>query len=76
MTAQIRTLTNFTIPCRTFRLRNEIAALKAFRQCISEWCRRVRERNELRKLSDRELADFMCSKADACAETSKWFWEA
>ena len=23
-----------------------------------------------------DLADFMCSKADACAETSKWFWEA
>ena len=76
MTAQIRTLTNFTVPARAFRLRNEITALKAFRQCISEWCRRVRERNELRKLSDRELADFMCSKADACAETSKWFWEA
>jgi uncharacterized protein YjiS (DUF1127 family) len=76
MCAQIRTLTNFTVPARTFRLRNEITALKAFRQCISEWCRRVRERNELRKLSDRELADFMCSKADACAETSKWFWEA
>jgi uncharacterized protein YjiS (DUF1127 family) len=76
MTAQVRILANFTVPARTFRLRNETTWLRAFRQCISEWCRRVRERNELRKLGNRDLADFMCSKADACAETSKWFWQA
>jgi uncharacterized protein YjiS (DUF1127 family) len=76
MTAQIRILTNFAVPARTFWSRNEITSLKALRQCISEWCRRIRERNELRHLSDRDLADFMCSKADACAEKSKWFWQA
>jgi uncharacterized protein YjiS (DUF1127 family) len=76
MTVQIRILSNFAIPARTFRLRNETTWLRAFRQCVSEWRRRVRERNELRKLSDRDLADFMCSKADACTETSKWFWQA
>jgi uncharacterized protein YjiS (DUF1127 family) len=76
MTAQVRILANFTVPARTFRLRHETMWSRAFRQCISEWCRRVRERNELRKLGNRDLADFMCSKADACAETSKWFWQA
>ena len=76
MTMQIHTSTHFAVPARTFRWRNGIITLIAFRQRITEWCRRIRERNELRKLSHRDLADFMCSKADACAETSKWFWEA
>ena len=76
MTMQIHTSAHFAVPARTFRWRNEIITLVAFRQCITEWFRRIRERNELRKLSHRDLADFMCSKADACAETSKWFWEA
>jgi uncharacterized protein YjiS (DUF1127 family) len=72
MTAQVRILANFTAPARTFQL-GQITG--AFRQCISEWWRRIRERSELSKLSDRDLADFMCNKADARAETSKWFWE-
>jgi uncharacterized protein YjiS (DUF1127 family) len=75
MTAQIR-ISTFVAPARPFQWHNKIITLRAFRQCITEWCRRIRERNELRKLSDRDLADFMCSKADACAETSKWFWQA
>ena len=69
-------LSTFAVPARTFKWRNKIITLRAFRQCITEWCRRIRERNELRELSDRDLADFMCSKVDARAETSKWFWEA
>ncbi|HYA29863.1 MAG TPA: hypothetical protein VEI95_13655 [Acidobacteriota bacterium] len=76
MTTQIRTPTYFAVCAQNFQSRGQIITLNAFRQCITEWCRRVRERNELRKLSHRDLADFMCSKADACAETSKWFWEA
>ena len=76
MTAQIRILTDFTIPAPTVRLRNEITSLNTLRQLVSEWYRRIRERNELRELGSRDLADFMCSKADACAETSKWFWQA
>jgi uncharacterized protein YjiS (DUF1127 family) len=62
MTAQIRISTYFVAPARPFQWRNKIITLRAFRQCITEWCRRIRERNELRKLSDRDLADFMCSK--------------
>ena len=76
MTTQIRTATYFAVPAQSFQSRSQIITLKAFRQCITEWCRRVRERNELRKLSHRDLADFMCSNTDACAETGKWFWEA
>jgi uncharacterized protein YjiS (DUF1127 family) len=76
MTAQIRMLRNFAVPARTFWLRNEITTLMALRQYITEWHRRIRERNELRKLSNRDLADFMCSRTDACAETNKWFWQA
>ena len=75
MTAQIR-MSTFTVPARTFKWRNKIITLRAFRRCITEWCRRIRERNELRKLGGRDLADFMCSNADASAEASKWFWEA
>ena len=75
MTAQGRLFANFAAPAGTFRLRR-ITTLTAFRRCISEWWRRIRERRELTTLNDRELADFMCSKADARAEASKWFWEA
>jgi uncharacterized protein YjiS (DUF1127 family) len=67
---------NFAFPARTFQVCNSMTTSRAFRPYISECWRRIRERNELRKLSDRDLADFMCSKADARAETSKWFWEA
>jgi len=73
---QIRTSAYFAVPARTLEWRKETITLKVIRQCITEWCRRIRERNELRKLGHRDLADFMCSKADACAKTSKWFWEA
>jgi uncharacterized protein YjiS (DUF1127 family) len=75
MTAQIR-ISTIAVPTRISEWRNDTITLKAIRQRITEWCRRIRERNELRKLGHRDLADFMCSKADACAETSKWFWEA
>lgn len=76
MTTQVRTSTYFAAPARTFQWRYEIITLKALRKSVTDWRRCIRERNELRKLSDRDLADFMCSNADACAETSKWFWEA
>jgi uncharacterized protein YjiS (DUF1127 family) len=76
MTAQFRIFPNFAAPARPFQLRQGTTTPNTFRQCISEWWRRIRERNELGKLGHRDLADFMCSKADARAETSKWFWQA
>ncbi len=76
MTARV-TAANFAAPTRTFEVhRYTVAANPLHLQCVSRWWRRIRERNELRTLSDRDLADFMCSNADAKAETSKWFWEA
>ena len=44
--------------------------------CVSTWRRRIRQRNELMRLSDYELGDFLCSRADARREASKWFWQA
>ena len=77
MTTQVATSTTFTTPAQAFELRRDTTTSNQSRlQCFSEWWRRIRERHELMTLSDRELADFMCSKADARAEASKWFWEA
>lgn len=77
MTTQIATPASFAAPAQTIKPREDTVTSNPFRlQRISEWWRRIRERRELTTLSDRELADFMSSKADARAEASKWFWEA
>jgi uncharacterized protein YjiS (DUF1127 family) len=52
------------------------AFTSAASECVSTWRRRIRQRNELMTLSDHELSDFMCSRSDARAEASKWFWQA
>ncbi len=38
------------------------------------WHRRLRERQELARLSDRDLYDFGASRSDAIAELRKPFW--
>jgi uncharacterized protein YjiS (DUF1127 family) len=77
MTTQIVTSASFAAPAQTFMPREARATSNPFRfQRISQWWRRIRERRELTTLSHRELADFMCNKADVAAETGKWFWEA
>ena len=38
------------------------------------WGRRIRERNELARLGDRELHDIGASSADVWRETNEWFW--
>ena len=78
MATQIATFASFAASARTHEPRAAIVASKPSRlqRIISEWWRRIRERNELATLDHRELADFMCSNADAKAETSKWFWQA
>jgi uncharacterized protein YjiS (DUF1127 family) len=76
MTTQIATFASFVAPAQTAELRGDTATPTPFRlRRISEWWRRIRERNELTTLGHRELVDFMCSTADARAEASKWFWE-
>jgi uncharacterized protein YjiS (DUF1127 family) len=77
MTTQIVTSASLAAPAQTFMPREARARSYPFRfQRISHWWRRVRERHELATLSHRELADFMCNKANVAAETGKWFWEA
>lgn len=76
MTAQFRIPADSAFSAHIPPFRSAVALSLAFDRLVSEWRRRIRERNELRKLSDRDLADFMCGNADACAEAGKWFWEA
>lgn len=40
------------------------------------WRRRIRERQALASLSERELADFGANSADVYRETSQPFWRA
>ena len=77
MTTPVATSVSFSASAQTLEPRANIVTSSPSRlQVISIWWRRIRERRELTALSDRALADFMCSKADARAEASKWFWEA
>ena len=39
------------------------------------WYRRARQRRQLADLSDRQLADIGISRAEACAEAGKPFWQ-
>jgi uncharacterized protein YjiS (DUF1127 family) len=43
---------------------------------FAEWRRRVRSRDELERLSERDLADMGLTRFDAANETRKPFWEA
>jgi uncharacterized protein YjiS (DUF1127 family) len=49
---------------------------KEFHDRLGVWRRRVRRRNELMTLSDRDLRDFRWTRAQAEAEASKPFWRA
>jgi uncharacterized protein YjiS (DUF1127 family) len=44
--------------------------------CVSVWRRRVRERNELMKLGERNFHDIGISRCDAESESYKPFWQA
>jgi uncharacterized protein YjiS (DUF1127 family) len=77
MATQTAALASFAAPARTLESHENVATSNPLRlQRMSEWWRRIRERDELMRLGDRELADIGCSKTDAKAEASKWFWEA
>lgn len=43
---------------------------------LNIWQRRIRERLELARMSDRELLDMGISKVDALVEYKKPFWRA
>jgi uncharacterized protein YjiS (DUF1127 family) len=45
-----------------------------FRTLLAEWLYRLRSRNELRMLDDRELSDIGLTRIDAYQEANKPFW--
>jgi uncharacterized protein YjiS (DUF1127 family) len=49
---------------------------KGFLGRLDEWRRRIRGRNELMRLSDRDLRDFQWTRANVQAEARKPFWRA
>ena len=44
------------------------------RRVFRKWCRRMREREQLARLSDLDLRDIGLTPAEAWAEFSKPFW--
>jgi uncharacterized protein YjiS (DUF1127 family) len=53
------------------RGRDGVAFVRAY---LTEWRRRVRARNELITLSDRDLRDIRWTRAEVEAEARKPFW--
>jgi uncharacterized protein YjiS (DUF1127 family) len=51
-------------------LRTKLAAL------FAEWWWRLQSRYEVKRLSERDLADMRLTRLDAVKETQKPFWEA
>jgi uncharacterized protein YjiS (DUF1127 family) len=47
-----------------------------FRNRVREWRQRVRERNEVMMLSDRDLRDIRWNRYEAQVEARKPFWQA
>ena len=43
---------------------------------VAEWRRRLRSRDEVDRLSERDLADMGLTRLDAVSEMQKPFWEA
>jgi uncharacterized protein YjiS (DUF1127 family) len=54
--------------------RRALNLAKEFRDRLGVWRSRVRRRNELMTLSDRDLRDFKWTRAEADAEARKPFW--
>jgi uncharacterized protein YjiS (DUF1127 family) len=47
-----------------------------FRNRVREWRQRIRERNEVMMLSDRDLRDIRWTRYEAQVEARKPFWQA
>ena len=52
------------------------AIARAASRSLSEWRRRIRERNEMMTLGELELRDILLNKSDVRVEAIKWFWQA
>jgi len=63
-------------PSRLEAYRNLARGITRFRDRVREWQRRVRMRNELMLLSERDLRDVRWTRSDVEAEARKPFWRA
>jgi uncharacterized protein YjiS (DUF1127 family) len=63
-------------PSRLEACRNLVRGITRFRDVAREWQRRVRVRNELMMLSERDLRDLRWTRQDVEAEARKLFWRA
>jgi len=56
-------------------LKNAPSWSEIIRTMVVEWRRRVRQRQELMTLTDRDFADMRMTRSDAIEEASKPFWQ-
>ncbi|HUN42191.1 MAG TPA: DUF1127 domain-containing protein [Acetobacteraceae bacterium] len=59
---------------RGFAMPSGVALFSRIGRTLRVWRRRMREREEMARLSDRELRDMRASHADVWRETNQWFW--
>ena len=64
--------THFPTLSRDFR--NAPSWSEIIRTTVVEWRRRVRQRQELMMLTDRDFADMRMTRSDAIEEARKPFW--
>jgi uncharacterized protein YjiS (DUF1127 family) len=69
-------LTNSRLPRAGALARPGAALLARLSNTVGEWRRRLRDREALENLTDRELADFGASRADVYREVSAPFWRS
>ncbi len=71
-------MSTFTLTTRTYRRQAESSLPISMTRVLAlagSWYRRARQRRQLADLSDRQLADIGISRAEACAEAGKPFWQ-
>lgn len=61
-------------PYSTWRPKRRMHPIAAAWTLVSTWIERVRQRNALAKLDDRELRDIGITRVDAVRESEKPFW--
>ena len=59
-----------------FRASRQPSLFARIAESLRLWRRRIRERDELSRLTERELRDMRVSHADVWNETSEWFWRS
>ena len=72
-------MSTVTLTSQTYRRHSEASLPISMTQVLAlagRWYQRARQRRQLVELSDRQLADIGISRAEACAEAQRPFWQA